>query len=101
MNICLLLKYNSAKKLRAERDVEEVLLRIKSRVRRRNVYTDDGIIDELMYKLTSKMKEAAEEDIRLNQEQKPAIEKLKLLPWVKNHLIKLELGLFHSFAIRG
>lgn len=77
-----------AKKLEAERDIQGVLNRIKTGKRRRKNLVDECIIDELTNELTKKMREAAEEDIRLNQIQKPAIEKLKLLPWVKSNLIK-------------
>lgn len=65
---------------------------LKSGVKKRKKRTDDEdlerTMDEELHNLRERMKVAAETDVIANQQQKPAIAKLKMIDEVKNTLNK-------------
>ncbi|RKP18062.1 hypothetical protein ROZALSC1DRAFT_30196 [Rozella allomycis CSF55] len=62
----------------------------RTKKRRKDTY-DDVRLDEAIVVLREKMKMAAIKDVELNQEKKPALEKLKLLSLVEEELGKRDL----------
>ena len=73
----------------ALREFEAAVDSLKTRRRKLDEY-DEAEVDEVIAKLCTRMRVAAEDDRVANEEKKPALAKLKLLPKVMLLLEKYE-----------
>jgi transcription factor SPN1 len=78
----------AAKKRQAQKDIDDILQRMKPTRQKRDLQSEVEI-DEMIQQISTQMRDAAYHDQEFNKQGQPAIAKLKLLPSVMVHLSKV------------
>jgi transcription factor SPN1 len=78
----------AAKKRQAQKDIDDILQRMKPLRQKRDLQSEVEI-DDMIQQISTQMRDAAYHDQEFNKQGQPAIAKLKLLPSVMIHLSKV------------